>query len=260
MNKFVGFAVLSVVGLTVAACEFNMRAGTNTAAAVPAAVTPDPAPNAGGVAAVRTRMIRRRAIAQLTPNGGTPTTSSGGPAGPVADAGPAAPAEAPLVTATTVFGGSTADAESFMGNIFLLPASTTQLPDFTKLVPVGSLFTKTFTVAEGDFTGGFPGVTAQSEFFGIAYDGPLAVTKDAFYEMRLVSDDGARVLIEDSPILSNDGIKAGKTEVTGPVHLKPGVYALHVEYFQAAKPKVAFQLYIGSKQLGLAERALTSAL
>jgi hypothetical protein len=259
MNKFVGFAVLSVVGLSVAACEFNLRAGTNTAA-VPAAAAPTPEPNAGGIAAVRTKMTRRRAFTQLTNPPGTPATSSGGPAVPVADAGPAAPTEPPVVTTTTVFGGSAADAESFMGNIFLLPASTTQLPDFTKLAPVGTLFTKTFTVAEGDFTGGFPGVTAQSEFFGIAYDGPLAVTKDAIYEVRLVSDDGARVLIEDAPILSNDGVKAAKSEVSGPVHLKPGVYALHVEYFQAAKAKVAFQLYIGSKQLGLAEKALTSVL
>jgi hypothetical protein len=272
MRKFV-IVTSAVVGLAaMAGCQFSVQAGGQPAAApvqTPATQAAIPAPKAtikfgkrpgGGFIRLPSAGASSGAAASsgATASGGTVpavdagASSSGGSSGTV----PSAP---PVVSGATLFGSNVADAESFMGNIYFLPTDTQKLPDFSKLSISGSLFAKTFAVADGDFTTGFPGVDARSEFFGIVYDGPLTVTKDAVYEMRLVSDDGARMLIDDTLIIDNDGVHAMK-EAKGPVRLDPGVHALRIEYFQGAKPRVALQAYVGSAQLKMAERTITTQL
>jgi PA14 domain len=252
MRKIHAFGLVAVV--CAVGCEFSVKAGTDAQQAGQQAVQA-----AGAVVAPVAKGFKR-----VPRRFGTPATSSGGIA--VADAGPSpsssggtTPAEPPTVAGPTAFGDNVADAESFMGSIFFLPPDTQKLPDFTKLTPAGTLFTKSFNVKDRDFTMGFPGVDARSEFFGIVYDGPLTVSKQGIYQIRLVSDDGARILIDDTLIVSNDGIHTFK-EVKQLVDLSAQVHSFHVEYFQAAKPRVALEVWVSSPALNMPERLLTTTL
>lgn len=258
MRKILGIALVAVGVCAVAGCEFNLRTGTATPVATPVAV------DAGAVATLKPKGYARRKLPiRITPavssSGGTATVVADAGAGGSSSGGSVVPAEPPMVAGATAFGDNVADAESFMGSIYFLPAETKALPDFAKLSPAGTLFTKSFNVQDRDFTLGFPGVDARSEFFGIVYDGPLSVSKEAVYELRLVSDDGARILIDDMPIVNNDGIHTVK-EVKGPVRLLAGIHAFRVEYFQSVKPRVALQVFVSSSELNMAERLLTTTL
>jgi hypothetical protein len=257
MRKIQAFGLVAVV--CAVGCEFSVRAGTdaqqagqqaaqNAAQAAGAVVTP--------VAKGFTRVKRRPFPAAA---GGVAAVDAGTSSGGTSSGGSVTPAEPPTVSGATAFGDNVADAESFMGSIFFLPPDTQKLPDFSKLSPSGTLFTKSFNVVDRDFTLGFPGVDARSEFFGIVYDGPLTVTKAGIYELRLLSDDGARILIDDMPILANDGLHTVK-EVKGQVNLTASLHAFRVEYFQSAKPRVALQVFVGSAALAMPERLLTTTL
>jgi hypothetical protein len=147
-----------------------------------------------------------------------------------------------------------------MGSIYFLAPGATSMPDFSKSTPSGTLFAKTLDISPTKFESGFPGVDQRTEFFAIAYDAPLVVTNDAVYQLHLISDDGARVIIDDTPLIANDGVQQGPKDVKGPVHLVPGTHAIRVEYFQAAKPDVALRLLISSEQLKMEERPLTTKI
>jgi hypothetical protein len=145
-----------------------------------------------------------------------------------------------------------------MGNIYVLPAETQKLPDFATLKPTGTLFAKDFNVSSRKFETGFPGVdAARNEWFGIVYDGPLTVGTEADYNLRLVSDDGAKVYVDDMLLIDNDGVHTA-AEKKQPVHLQVGTHAIRVEYFQAAKGDAALQLFISGASVP--ERPLTTKL
>jgi hypothetical protein len=257
MRKIHAFGLVAVV--CAVGCEFSLKAGTDAQQAGQQAVQ-------GASQAVVTPVAKgfsrvRRRIGTPASSGGVAVagdagTSSGGSS---SSGGSVTPTEPPVVSGATAFGDNVADAESFMGSIYFLPPDTQKLPDFSKLNPSGNLFTKSFNVQDRDFTLGFPGVDARSEFFGIVYDGPLTVTKEGIYELRLVSDDGARILIDDMPIIANDGIHTVK-EVKGLVNLTASLHAFRVEYFQSVKPRVALQVFVSSAALKMPERLLTTTL
>ncbi|NOU26580.1 MAG: hypothetical protein HOO96_01635 [Polyangiaceae bacterium] len=267
-----GLVAVGLLAAGVAACEFSVNAGSKpttpngTAAATPATppapgVIPSPRP-IGASPSWRARMLGSgAAYKKIGSSGGTTSsggTSSGGTSSGGTSSGGTTPANPAVVTADTPFGGATADADSFMGNIYVLPAETTKLPDFATLKPTGTLFAKELNVSSRKFETGFPGVDAnRSEFFGIVYDGPLTVATEADYTLRLVSDDGAKVFIDDLLLIDNDGVHTA-AEKKQPVHLQVGTHAIRVEYFQAAKGDAALQLFISGA--AVPERTLTTKL
>jgi hypothetical protein len=104
------------------------------------------------------------------------------------------------------------------------------------------LFAKELNVALKPMVGGFPGIDAtRNEDFAIRWEAPLIVDTEADYTFRILSDDGANVLIDNTLIVDNDGQHTVK-EKSGPVHLVKGTHVITVDYFQATGP-VALQLF-----------------
>src|SRR6185369_12778121 len=65
------------------------------------------------------------------------------------------------------FGTTVAANSGFRGDIYLLRPETQKLPDFSKLRPVGSVYTPYLCVPARSFDEGFPGVTDRFEWFAI---------------------------------------------------------------------------------------------
>ncbi len=212
------FALIAF-SLLLGACSFQFQAGMSAnsranrrQAAQPTRATTPPKPQA------------------------TATTPAGTSKPPVAPA-----VEAPRITGKNVFGNGTIGA--FTGNAYVIPNTTTTMPDLSKLVPFASLLTDSFIVQTQTFTEGFPGVLMQDEWFAIRYNGNFEITKENTYTFKLTSDDGAILYIDGEKVIDNDGIHAAKT-TTGSKALKAGKHALRLDYFQGARGPVALSLAI----------------
>lgn len=147
-----------------------------------------------------------------------------------------------MLVGTNVFGTGTVDATGWKGNFYNLNPNTTKLPTLANVTPNGVLFAKELNVPAKAMSGGFPGIDASRNVdFAIRWEAPLVVDTESDYTFRLLSDDGAIMTIDGTPIVDNDGAH-GPTEKSGPVHLVKGTHAIAVDYFQATGP-VALQLF-----------------
>jgi hypothetical protein len=218
------------VAVVTAGCSF--RIGGKPEPTTPQAQTtppPGPAPAAAAPASTKPRIALGRA--KVAP-GATPANPGAEPA----------PSAAPVLAGTNVFGQGTPDVAGWKGSFFVLPAGTQKLPDLATQAPNGVLFAKELNVAQKAMTGGFPGIDPnRNENFAIRWQAPLVVDTESDYAFRLVSDDGANVLIDDTLIVDNDGVHTAQ-EKAGPVHLVKGTHILTVDYFQGTGP-VALQLF-----------------
>ncbi|MEA2749719.1 MAG: hypothetical protein QOI41_3862 [Myxococcales bacterium] len=223
----VAFATVATVG-----CSFEV--GTKPPPATPQAApaaTPVPGPAAGNagrppVHLGRTNLPPGTPVTPVTP-GTTPTAPTGA---------------VPVLSGTNVFGQGTPDAAGWKGSYFAIPAGTTKVPALASQTPTGVLFAHDLNVSAKAMTGGFPGIDpARNENFAIRWEAPLIVDTEADYTFRIVSDDGAIVQIDATPIVDNDGAH-GVQEKSGPVHLVKGTHLLSVDYFQTTG-SVALQLF-----------------
>ncbi|XYI01169.1 PA14 domain-containing protein [Sorangium sp. So ce1128] len=151
---------------------------------------------------------------------------------------------APRITAPNVFGNG--EAGAFRGLAYVIPENSKKLPSFDGLVPFAMLFTDKFEVKSQDFSGGFPGALTQNEWFAIRFEGEFKVPKEGVYQLRLTSDDGAILYVDDKRVVANDGVHSAKT-ADGETRLTEGTHRLRLDYFQAQRGQVALMLQIGQK-------------
>lgn len=129
-----------------------------------------------------------------------------------------------------------------VGSVYTLVEDTQRLPDFAAMVPVGDIVVQNLDVPNRAFDYGFPGVDETLiEWFGIRFEGVLAIENAGAYEFRLTSDDGARLVIDDELVVDNDGQHAVRS-VNGTAQLTRGMHTLRVDYFQGPRYHIALQL------------------
>ncbi len=92
------------------------------------------------------------------------------------------------------------------------------LPDFSTLQPSGESIVDTIAA------------DPRNEFEGRVFSGYVHVDRDAMYMFALESDDGSMLLIDDTPIIDNDGLH-GSREMRGTAPLAAGWHAIRVEWF-----------------------------
>lgn len=111
--------------------------------------------------------------------------------------------------------------EQFMRTLY--KGDWQQLPDFSELEPVD----------EGPTVGlGFGGI-APLDRFAAVYESYLPIINEGEYAFHLGSDDGSRVLVDDKPVVTHDGIHPYSVK-TGTLRLTAGTHRLRVEYFEQA--------------------------
>jgi hypothetical protein len=141
-----------------------------------------------------------------------------------------------------VFGTSTVQSSALRGELYYLPETAANLPDFASLTSVGAVYAKVLDIPPRSFESGFPGVTDRFEWFAIRYTGTFNVETEGDYGFRLLSDDGSRLLIDGNLIIDNDGIHPPRS-ASGNVHLAPGRHQIEVDYFQGPRYEIALQLF-----------------
>jgi hypothetical protein len=243
------FVVAAVSTVATVGCSFEV--GSKPPPATPAPAPAAPAPNAGsgtpGNAGKPAVHLGRTTVPGAAP--GTVLVTPVRPGVPPASPGtaPATPGTTPttgipVLSGTNIFGQGTPDAAGWKGSYFAIAAGTTKVPALATLTPTGVLFAHELNVPAKAMTGGFPGIdAARNENFAIRWEAPLLVDTESDYTFRIVSDDGAIVQIDSTPIVDNDGAH-GVQEKSGPVHLVKGTHLLSVDYFQTTG-SVALQLF-----------------
>jgi hexosaminidase len=112
------------------------------------------------------------------------------------------------------------------------------LPDMKSLTPVRS-----GRVFDIDLNS----IEHREENFGAQFFGYVDIPSEGEYTFSLASDDGSRLLIDDRPIVDNDGLH-GVVEVSGTVALAQGRHRIEVQFFQRGGGR-ALSLSIEGPQL-----------
>jgi hypothetical protein len=145
---------------------------------------------------------------------------------------------------TPVFGTTVVIPSGLRGLVYHISHRTSHLPDFDKLKPAGpAIYTSSLNLPPQDFKQGFPGVTKRNEWFAIDYSGRFWIADPGMYTFALLSDDGAKLYIDDQVIIDNDGVHA-PVEKTGIVDLAGGLHRIRVSYFQGPKFLIALVLKV----------------
>jgi hypothetical protein len=139
------------------------------------------------------------------------------------------------------FGTTVVSSTGFRGDIYFIKPNTSELPNFKKLKPVGSVYTNVLHIPARDFREGFPGVTDRVEWFAIDYTGRFWIEDPGQYHFYLISDDGSKLYIDGKTVIDNDGLHPS-VEVAGRVKLKTGIHSIRVSYFQGPAFQVALVL------------------
>ena len=90
---------------------------------------------------------------------------------------------APRITSTIAFGNGTGGA--FKGQAYVIPDTTTKMPDFGSMIPFATLFTDSFNVQPQDFSGGFTGALVQEDWFANRNERNLTIPSEGKSNFKL---------------------------------------------------------------------------
>ncbi|MEO8861731.1 MAG: PA14 domain-containing protein [Ginsengibacter sp.] len=141
------------------------------------------------------------------------------------------------------FGDSIPISNGLKGKVFLLPVTTTKLPDFDTMQPLpNAIYLKQVDIPIQNWSAGFPGLRDRFEWFGIEYTGFFKPIKPGSYLFKLVSDDGSQLFIDDSLFINNDGLHS-EWPVRGNIYLSDSLHSIKLRYFQGPRYQLGLQLF-----------------
>ena len=131
-----------------------------------------------------------------------------------------------------------------IGQVYVPGGRIHQMPDFDLLTPVYTFVTANLDVSDRVYTEGFPTPEMQYvvEDFAIRFRGELAIDTPGLYHFGLYADDGAKLYINGTLVVDNDGIHGAKGE-KGIITLTTGMYPVEIHYFQGPRYSIALQWY-----------------
>src|SRR4051794_12185234 len=144
---------------------------------------------------------------------------------------------------TPTFGTTVVSSSGFQGRLFAIKPGTEWLPNFSRMHPLGTIYTNVLNVWPQKFDKGFPNVTDRFEWFAIQYTAKLWIEKPGKWRFSLVSDDGGRLKIDNKLVIDNDGIPPA-TASSSSATLTRGVHELELQYFQGPRMMVALVLNV----------------
>lgn len=230
-SLFSSLGLVAVAAVALTACTIV----TNPPPSGPAPATPAPAGNRSNVPVVGATPTATPAPAA----GALPTTATG-------SNGPKVTVDGKEYTTVSraIAWGSGDKNLPFKGFVHFTNGANTTLPNFDASTPVGVLFTSGFAIAANPYADAFPGIDAtRTDHFAIRYEGTFLAPGQGDYIFKLESDDGSRLVIDNLPLITHDGIHAA-TPKTSSVKLSPGPHNFRLEYFQSARSAAALKLTV----------------
>ena len=130
------------------------------------------------------------------------------------------------------------------GQVYVPGGPIRQMPNFDLLTPVYTFITPNLDVPKRNYIEGFPTPDMQYvvENFAIRFRGELAVETPGLYIFGLYSDDGAKLYIDRTLVVDNDGIH-GPMGKLGSITLSTGMHPVEIHYFQGPRHSIALQWY-----------------
>ena len=154
------------------------------------------------------------------------------------------PAPIPEGQTNSRFGVPTRDTPlALCGDVYQLAPWTTHLPRFSEIDALAPIYATSLGVYSRFFTLGIPGITSRTEWFGVNYWGVFGVDRPGKYEFDLLSDDGAKVYVDEKLIVSDDTLHPAQGS-RGKVQLGSGAHDIRVSYFQGPRTEVALVLLV----------------
>ena len=144
--------------------------------------------------------------------------------------------------ASRTFGDKSWAQGALRGQIFFLPPQTRRLPDLRSLKAQGTIFATRLDVPGRDWKDGFPGITNRFEWFAIEYTGLIRAARKGHYSLRILSDDGSKLFIDDKLIIDNDGEHPAVSRQGG-IDLDNRQHIIRIQYFQGPRYAVALQFF-----------------
>jgi PA14 domain len=146
---------------------------------------------------------------------------------------------------TATFGTTVVIPAGLRGSVYLVPKDTTVLPDFEhdSLERVGEIWTNELNIPPRHWRAGFPGLTDRSEWFAIDYTGRFWIADPGRYTFALLSDDGSRLFLDDTPVIDND-CKHPPDLRFAAAKLEGGGHRIRVSYFQGPRDCLALVLAV----------------
>ena len=143
-----------------------------------------------------------------------------------------------------IFGTDVMPGHGLIGQVYVPGGQIHRMPDFDLLTPIYTFVTANLDVSKRDYTEGFPTPEMQSvvEDFAIRFRGELAIDTPGLYRFGLYSDDGAKLYIDGTLVVDNDGIHGPKGE-KGIITLTAGTHPVEIHYFQGPRHSIALQWY-----------------
>ena len=141
------------------------------------------------------------------------------------------------------FGTTVVELSALEGRVYFLKPGTQKLPNFSHMRPAGTVYTTMLNVWPQEFSEGFPNISDRFEWFGIAYSGRFWIEDGGEYRFSLLSDDGAKLKIDDRLVIDNDGVH-GAIATSAAANLSRGMHRINVDYFQGPRFTVALVLAV----------------
>ncbi|RKU38035.1 hypothetical protein C6496_07710 [Candidatus Poribacteria bacterium] len=141
-----------------------------------------------------------------------------------------------------IFGTDVMPGHGLIGQVYVPGGVIQQMPDFDQLTPVYTFVTPNLDISEREYTQGFPTPEMQSvvEDFAIRFRGELAIDTPGSYVFGLLSDDGAKLYINGTLVVDNDGIHPAMGK-KGEITLEVGRHPVEIHYFQGPRYSIALQ-------------------
>lgn len=126
------------------------------------------------------------------------------------------------------------DPKGLLAEAFTIEATTDKLPDFSALTPSALFIAKS---VDGTATTPLAGAPSTLKApVALRFTGSLNVTVGDEYRLCTTSSDGSQLLIEDTMVVDNDGVRAETKEVCELVNLEAGEYMIEVRSFHVSGP------------------------
>lgn len=153
----------------------------------------------------------------------------------IASSKPPKPEPAPTdPKAKPVRTGRTPDPTGVLAEAFTIEAAATKVPDLSTLLPTALFIARGIDATAATPLAGAPATVKAP--IALRFTGSLNVTAANEYQLCTNSSDGSQLLIEDTLVVDNDGVRAEAKQVCELVNLEPGEYKFEVRSFHVSGP------------------------
>jgi outer membrane protein OmpA-like peptidoglycan-associated protein len=118
----------------------------------------------------------------------------------------------------------------------------------TTSVPLGIVYTRYLDIKEQAITLNMEGIpieyALETKNFCIIYNGSICIPEDENYTLKINSDDGAKMWLDDKTILDKDVLSQMSKTDTVSLPLKKGSHKVKIWYFQGLDSNMGLQVQI----------------